>query len=166
MFTGERFTGKCEKIVSAGINEFPLYARGGTPIPMQAYTARMTSTPLETLIIRCYPGEANESVLYEDDGQSNAYLKKQCSWTRLGYRRVANGVIVRIEAASGRFTGQAQKKAYRIELPCTQKANSAMLNGVSVSFEYDAKTSTNVIAVPLCSINKSIEMVLNITENT
>ncbi len=166
MFTGERFTGKCEKIVSAGINEFPLYARGGTPIPMQAYTARMTSTPLETLIIRCYPGEANESVLYEDDGQSNAYLKKQCSWTRLGYRRVANGVIVRIEAASGRFTGQAQKKAYRIELPCTQKANSAMLNGVSVSFEYDAKTLTNVIAVPLCSINKSIEMVLNITENT
>ncbi|MFZ2654564.1 MAG: DUF5110 domain-containing protein [Victivallales bacterium] len=145
------------------IDEIPLYARGGTPIPMQPYTERMTSTPIGTLIVRFYPGEANSSVLYEDDGQSNGYLKGKCSWTRLSYSRIAKGILVRIDAAKGRFAGQPKERGYRIELPCTSKARSAMLNGVPVPFEYDAGTSTNIITVPPCSIKKALDISVDIS---
>jgi alpha-glucosidase (family GH31 glycosyl hydrolase) len=56
-FSGERFEGGQERLVAATIDEFPLYIRGGVPVPMQPYTQRMTSTPLTNVAIRCYPGE-------------------------------------------------------------------------------------------------------------
>src|SRR5205814_1798147 len=39
-FTGERFVGGSnsdQQLVAADMNEFPLYVRGGTPLPMQPY---------------------------------------------------------------------------------------------------------------------------------
>ena len=103
LFSGEKFEGGQEVTVKAAINEIPIFARAGTPIPMQPYTPRMTTTAIETLIVRCYPGESGESVLYEDDGQTDGYLKGDCSWTKLYFRQDGTKFMVRIEPSQGRF---------------------------------------------------------------
>ena len=75
-FTGEKYRGGTTALCAADINEFPLFARGGVPVPMQPYTPRMTSAKLSTLRLRAFPGAQGKdgrSQLYEDDGQSNAY---------------------------------------------------------------------------------------------
>ena len=54
-FTGEKYAGGTNALVAADINEFPLYVKGGVPIPMQPYTPRMATAPLTTLRVRCYP---------------------------------------------------------------------------------------------------------------
>ena len=164
MLTGERFEGGCEETVRASIDEIPLYARGGAPIPMQLYTPRMTTTQIETLIVRCYPGETNDSLLYEDDGQSKGYLKGRYAWTRLGYSRSVAGICVRIDPSEGRFDGQPKERGYRIELPCTHKARSAMLDGAPVPVDFDAETLTNIIRIPPRGIDKMVEVLVDTSE--
>ncbi len=164
MFTGEHFAGGREETVCATIDEIPLYARGGAPIPMQPYTPRMGSTSIETLIVRCYPGETSSSILYEDDGQSDDYLEGKHCGTRMDYRRTGAGVLVRIESDGGRFNGQPKERSYRVELPCTHKSHSAMLDGAPVDVEFDVETSTNIVTIPSRGIDKPVELLVDTTE--
>ena len=61
--------------------DFPIlsrkvYDRPLVYLPMQPYRERMASAPLDTLVVRCYPGEKgieNHYTLYEDDGQTLDY---------------------------------------------------------------------------------------------
>ncbi|MFA6291413.1 MAG: TIM-barrel domain-containing protein [Victivallales bacterium] len=164
IFSGERFEGGNEVTVKAAIDEIPLYARAGTPIPMQPYTPRMSDTSMETLTVRCYPGEEGESVLYEDDGQTDGYLKGKCAWTKLYYRRCGNKTVVKVEPSQGRFKGQPRLRKYRIELPCTRKATSATLDDSPVAFEYDESSWMNIVTVPARAVGKAVEVTVETVE--
>jgi len=47
-FSNEKFDGDQQTLVAADINEFPLYIRGGVPIPMRSFTQRMATDPLSS----------------------------------------------------------------------------------------------------------------------
>ena len=164
LFSGEKFEGGQEVTVKAAINEIPIFARAGTPIPMQPYTPRMTTTAIETLIVRCYPGESGESVLYEDDGQTDGYLKGDCSWTKLYFRQDGTKFMVRIEPSQGRFNGQPCSRNYQIELPCTIKATKATLDGVPVAVEYDEHSWMNIVNIPARGIDNAVEVMVETIE--
>ncbi len=149
-FTGERYTGNTEEVVTADINEFPLFARGGVPIPMQPYTPRMTTEPLKKLIVRCYPGENGKRQtcsLYEDDGITQGYTKGEYATTELSYHRKEKNITVTIEPTKGSYKGLLKSRSYIIELPCTSKATSASVNGRRAEIEYDSKSFTNKICI-------------------
>ncbi|BCM89334.1 oligosaccharide 4-alpha-D-glucosyltransferase [Abditibacteriota bacterium] len=162
IFTGEQFRGNAQALVTADINEVPLYARGGVPIPMQPYTPRMGSTPISQLRVRCYPGDSGKvgtATLYEDDGRSSEYQHGGFAKTPLSYVRRGNSVSVTIGATVGRFTGQLQSRSVVIELPGTSKATRATFqNGkatLSLPIEYDAATQLNRIVLPAQSVDQS-----------
>ncbi len=157
LFTGEAIRGDQTITVEASIDEIPLYIRAGMPLPMQPKTARMTSTPLTTLVVRCYPGESGATRLYEDDGQSREYESGICAWTPLHYSRTGNRITVLIDAAEGRFTGQVTERDYRIELPGLPKAKGATVNGQPVTVFYDAAQRMNRIEISRQNLLHSIE---------
>lgn len=147
-FTGERYDGNSEALVAGDINEFPIFARGGVPIPMQPYLPRMAAVSPETLVVRTYPGAEGKTgsyTLYEDDGVTTGYRKGQFATTGLSYRRSGDTVTVKIGAAKGHYTGQPAKRAFVIELPDTARAESASVNGAPAKVIYDAATFTNRI---------------------
>ena len=85
-FTGERQEGGQVIKTKSPLEQFPLFIKGGCPLPMQPYTERMCSTPLTELIVRCYPGKEganNTYILYEDDGLTQDYLQGKYATTRL-----------------------------------------------------------------------------------
>ena len=51
-FTGKAYQGGRTVTVESPLDEFPLFVKGGYPLPMQPYTERMCSTPLTELIVR------------------------------------------------------------------------------------------------------------------
>ncbi|RYX81201.1 DUF5110 domain-containing protein [bacterium] len=161
IFSGEEFKGNTQALVTADIGEVPMYARGGVPIPMQPYTARMGSTPISTLRVRCYPGANGQTgtyTLYEDDGRSSQYQRGGFAKTPLSYTRRGNAVTVNIGATVGSYTGQPRSRSIVVELPNTTQAKDATLSDGTATQKcavaYDAATGTNRISVPERAITR------------
>ncbi len=165
-FSGEKYAGGTDTIVAATINEFPLYLRGGVPIPMRNYTSRVTA-PLYELVVRCYPGEDGNRQsfnLYEDDGITRTYQNGAFAETSLSYERKGNSVDVRIAPAKGAYEGQVKERSYVIELPCTQRAGKVLVNGTAAQSEYSESEKINRIKVPATSILKSIDVHIEVAD--
>lgn len=142
-FTGARFTGPVERDFEAPLSTFPVFARGGVPIPMQPYTPRMGTAPLKTLVVRAYPGEdgvEGSSALYEDDGLTLAYSTGAYATTELRYLRAGGRVQVVIGAAKGSYAGQPGRRSYVVELPGLGEVVGAAANGKSLTPSVDPKT--------------------------
>ena len=163
-FTGEKYAGGTNALVAADINEFPLYVKGGVPIPMQPYTPRMATAPLTTLRVRCFPGldgVIGRSTLYEDDGVTTGYERGQFATTPLTYTRRGRQITVTVGAVQGHFRGQLGQRSLSIELPNTTRGTKAAVNGHAAACAYDAAALTNRIVVPAHSINQATAITLN-----
>ena len=166
-FTNERLAGPGKIELKSTLDEFPLLARAGMPIPLQPVSPRMTSTQLNTLIVRCWPGEEGKtgsSTLYEDDGQTEAYLKGGFAETQLAYARAGNQITVTVEPATGTYQGQPARRSVTLELAATQTARSAKVNGQPAKIEYDAASFTNRIILPDGDIRQRQVVVVEVAD--
>jgi len=161
LLSNKKFEGSQTVTVKASIDEIPVYAKAGVPIPMQPYTQRMTTAALNTLIVRCYPGESGASSLYEDDGQTLGYTKNEFATTELYYQCKTDCVTLKIGPTKGTYTGQPTKRAYRVELPCTAKAQTATVNGKHLTVSYDDQAHMNVIEIPTQPIGQAVEITID-----
>ncbi len=158
-FTGERYVGSTDALVAADMDEFPLYVRGGVPIPMQPYTPRMGTAPLTTLRVRCYPGadgQTGRSTLYEDDGVTTAYERGQSATTPLSYARHGSAVTITVGATRGHYAGQPARRSIIIELPDMARATKATMGSKLLVVTYDAGTYTNRITLPARPIGQMV----------
>ena len=166
-FSGERYESGSEAIVADDINQFPLFVRGGVPVPMQTYSARPTSAALNHLVVRCYPGEENQtgnSSLYEDDGQTQAYVTGAAATTELSYRRIGDRITVTIGAAKGHYQGQLAARSYTVELACVEKPTSVMVDGVGQKAQYDPASSIARIEIAQRPIDAAVSVVVDAAE--
>jgi alpha-glucosidase (family GH31 glycosyl hydrolase) len=162
-FTGEQYGGG-KATIQAPLDEFPLFARGGVPIPMQPYTPRMTTEPLAQLIVRCFPGALGKHLLYEDDGISREYCEGAFALTELSYVRCGRRVAIEIGATRGSYRDQLPERSICIELPCTGKPVAASADGEPLAAEYDVRACTTRVRVPLRSIRVPLRVTLEIEE--
>jgi alpha-glucosidase (family GH31 glycosyl hydrolase) len=158
-FSGQRFSGERTEIVSADINQFPLYVRGGAPIPLQPYSPRMTTAPLTNLIVRCFPGPDGQSAtatLYEDDGVTTGYVRGECSRTDLRYHHSGNTVTVFVSPAKGSYPGQLEQRSYLVELPGTGKPRGVIVNRKEGVADYEESTRTVRVRLSSRSIRDAV----------
>jgi hypothetical protein len=161
-FNGESFTGPTEAIAADPIDAFPLYVRGGVPLPMQLYTPRPGTAPLTDLTLRCYPGpdgKSGTSVVYEDDGMTRGYEQKECATTRLTYSRHGDEITVSVAATQGAFKGQPSSRRCAVELPCTTRLTSC--SRADVQTTYDDDLMMNRIELPETSIRTGWTLVVH-----
>ena len=160
LFTGNEYKGGTTQTVSTPLEESPVFVKGGWPLPMQPYTQRMASTPLTTLIVRCYPGsdgDNNTYTLYEDDGLTMDYEKGRFATTALTYQKnQKTGTTITIDPAKGEYEGQPQKRAYRIELPGIAAGTRIRVNGKKTKTSYNENLKGIVIQVKATDIRRGI----------
>jgi hypothetical protein len=161
-FSGEKFDGNQVRTVKAALDKIPLYVRAGAPIAMQPETLRIATQSLTTLVVRCYPGDAGNSVLYEDDGRSVEYRDGAYARSALHYERHAGQVKVRIDPAVGSYAGQPARRSYRIELPATADGATASVDGKKIPVEYRPEARMNVAEVRDADIRKPLEIVFHL----
>ncbi|MDR1808947.1 MAG: DUF5110 domain-containing protein, partial [Prevotella sp.] len=161
LFTHKKYAGGNEVTVESPLQYFPLFVKGGYPLPMQPYTPRMASAPLTELVVRCYSASGdcdNTYSLYEDDGITMDYAKGEFAITRLEYRQTGGGVAVTIYPAQGSYAGQPQKRSYRIELPDMSAKASITVNGKRVKPAFTNELNGMVVTVPAKKISEKIEI--------
>ncbi len=158
-FTGERHDGGCTKNITKPLDEFPMYVRGGHILPMQPYTARPATTPLDTLVMLVYPaaGDTDNSFeLYEDDGISLDYTRGKYTTTRLQYIQNGNRATVTVHPAEGGYEGQITERSYRLLLPALRDKTTVKINGRRAKVETDPVKGTKYVTVPKTSVRKTV----------
>ena len=156
-FSGEEYTGPSDVIAAADINEFPLFVRGGVPVPEQPFTERPATAPLTHLVVRCFPGEDGKtgtSTLYEDDGISADYAKGASATTPLFYSRKGDHISIHIAPTEGSYRGQPAARGYTILLPNVTAAKVVSPAGLPVS--YDEDSATTRIDMPDTNIRQDV----------
>jgi alpha-glucosidase (family GH31 glycosyl hydrolase) len=164
LFDGSKHVGPSEADFTAGLSSFPVFARGGVPIPMQPYTPRMGTEPLKTLIVRVYPGEDGKTgvfILYEDDGISDAYEKGAYALTRLEYRREGGKIVVSILPAAGTYRGQPATRALIVELPWLGPIRSAEAVG-AVAHAFDRAIGTHRFDLGPRDIRRAVTLTVRV----
>ena len=161
LFNGKRYAGGTTDVVPTPLEESPVFVKGGWPMPMQPYTQRMASTPLETLIVRCYPGAdgvSNTYTLYEDDGLTTDYQQGRFATTPMTYSNANGTVRVDIAAASGDYDGQPLRRKYKVELPGIAKGATAKVNGKKARTIYDESLGGIVVEIPSTDIRRPVSV--------
>jgi len=130
-FTGARHPGGTMIRCEAGLNEFPLFVRGGYPVCLQPYTRRMTSAPLEVLRIRlAWAGTGFTAELYEDDGLSDGYLRGDYALTSIGFVSADSGRgTITIEPIKDGWKGRVRQRRYVLELLGFDQAGTVRCQG-------------------------------------
>lgn len=154
-FTGEKYESGVYDI-SCPLERFPLFVKGGMPIPMQEYTNRMTSSIPSELIISIFPGDNGEFELYEDDGISNAFEIGACLKTKIKYEN-SNGIItIDILPIGDGYDGMLSERSYKIELLKTSSKLACVSDNADVVFDGEK----NIVTITKGNIHQRHTVVL------
>ncbi|GEM_PF-704324 len=135
LFTGEAYTGGQIAPVWAQLDQFPIFAQGGVPIPMQHVKTRMAASAPNPLVVTVYPGPDGHSIFYEDDGLTKDYLQGHYAITPLAYRNgKRNTVTVDIGAVHGSYAGETPLRNLVIHLPQTSRPVAVTVNGKALPY--------------------------------
>jgi len=129
---------------SDGTFRLPLFARAGAIIPeapvddatLNALGKRRDRPPRDDLVLRIYaseevsPGRASRFTVYEDDGETTAYLHGAVRTTSVRQRRMRDRIVVTIAPARGAYAGAPGARDTVIELAtCGADVTAVTLNG-------------------------------------
>lgn len=112
-FSGERYSGGWQTRYGA-LEDIPVYARAGAIVPLDAHRGW---GPVETpaaLDIHVFPGADGRFDLYEDDGETNAYLTGAYALTTLALDWAGGALTFSISPAAGRADLLPRERRIRI----------------------------------------------------
>ena len=160
-FTHECKVGGSKQEIAKNIDQFPLYVRGGWVLPMQPYTSRPATTPLNTLVMRVYPATNNVEntfQLYEDDGISLDYTKGIYATTNLTYSQQGNKATVVVHPSQGSYPGMVETRNYVLQLPVMNKKGAISVNGKPVKATYNNELRCNIVTVENIPVNQRLDI--------
>ncbi|NSL87079.1 DUF5110 domain-containing protein [Chitinophaga sp. Mgbs1] len=115
---------------AAPLDKLPLFVKAGAIIPKYPAMLYDAQRPKDTLTLEIYPGADGRFKLYEDDGATLAYRNNNAfAYTNITSRTSGNQVTVNVGAASGKYSGQLEKRHLQLEIFTAVKPQSITLNG-------------------------------------
>lgn len=165
-FTSEKVEGPQWRLVSADLGEWPMFVRGGAPIPAQPYTPRPGTASLDNLVVHVWPGAVGESnvyTLHEDDGISSDYERGAHAHTKLESRRTDDGIVLTVHPVEGTFAGQVKTRAITAKLHALAEPDRITVNGEKAEGGWDEETRTLTVEVPTGRLDRAVEIIVTAT---
>ena len=127
--TGKKFTGGKRYVSFFKDEDYPVFAKKGTIIPLASIDAEdiNNTEPPKKLEIHIFPGNSNTYKLYEDDGISSAFEQGNYLITDIDYNYQANNYTVIIRPTDGKTGIIPPKRAYKVRFRNTRAANEVIL---------------------------------------
>ena len=128
-------------------DEIPYFMRAGTIIPCNPKLSNLKS-PAETLVLKVAPGGSGSTLLYEDEGDTQAYQEGAYATTSISQQRMGNVVEVTISPRNGSYDGMPAERAYQVVILGAEKAGVAKVSGGSLQdYAYDKTAHQLVVNV-------------------
>jgi alpha-glucosidase len=155
--TGRVFEGPATVQRAFGLDEIPVYVKGGAVIPMQHPVERAGArTMADPLVLEVFPAGAGDPRvygekrgaatpdapgvrpttmrLYEDQGDSVGYQSGEGAWTTVRVTRDPNRTTVRVEPVEGQYPGMPAARGVEVRLRNMAPPTLAAVNGVAAVF--------------------------------
>ena len=140
-WTGLRYDGPTTISVPAPLGMVPIFARGGTVVPMWPLMQYAGQRPVTVLTLNIYPGNGT-SWLYEDDGESTDYLQGIRRVTR--FRMSRSEGLLRLERDTQGYFLPTYTRQHLILHGVDGRPTRVFLDG-RVIYEWKHSPSTGVI---------------------
>ncbi len=102
---GEKYDGKQEINTECPLNKLPVFAKGGSIIPMQNIIQNTSEKPSDTLFIHVYYGKEKTSFnYYEDDGLTYEYEKGRFMTRAMTFDPDARQIV--LDSSEGDFSSK------------------------------------------------------------
>lgn len=125
--TGKKFPGNKRYISFYKDEDYPVFAKSGSIIPLAKLTnLNYTGNP-DYLEIHIFPGKSNTYRLYEDDGISRKYEKGFYCITEIDYNYRANNYTLIIRPIEGKTGIIPEKRTYKIRFRNTRLADDVIV---------------------------------------
>jgi alpha-glucosidase len=114
-WSGRRYAGGAGIRVPVTLDRIPIFARAGSFIfrqPVIQHTGEMPGQPLE---VQVFPAAASDAVLYEDDGETMAYLKGNVMRRRFRQARTDASVTIDVAVPEGPYRPKARSLAILVK---------------------------------------------------
>ncbi|WP_418992069.1 TIM-barrel domain-containing protein [Alistipes sp.] len=112
--TGEALAGGCVAEKACDLTELPLYARGGSILPLGAVKQSVGEGPDRELEIRIYAGADARFTLYDDAGDGFGYLAGECAKCTLDWSEADS--TLHLSAREGSWEGMAAVQELTLRL--------------------------------------------------
>ncbi len=142
--TGKHYSGG--KYVTTPVDKtfIPVFARGGSILPVGAsrqFAAQTTAEPLE---LRIYPGADAQFTLYEDDGVSQSYRHGECS--RIAFSWDDDRRTLTIARREGCYSGMQKRITLNVTLP-DGTSKSVVYKGKKIVCKFPARAEKTRLIV-------------------
>ncbi|MGF1572316.1 MAG: TIM-barrel domain-containing protein [Sumerlaeia bacterium] len=157
MLTNEVIHGPQWRLVSADVDEFPLYVQSGVPVPMQPYSPRPTTQQLNSLELHVWASNQPQKKtrkLYEDDGISSHYEQGEFAYSQFTTHFTNGEYTLKSNGVQGSYNGQPEQREYKYILHQVMKPTRVTLNEVPVDYEWDSVNRTAEVIISARSIRE------------
>ena len=162
--TGKRFVGNKRYVVFYKEEEYPIFAKAGSIIPLANLGENINDTnPPQSMEINVFPGESNEFKLYEDDGITKLNEDGYYIVTSIDYNYLQNNYTLIIHPVEGKTAIIPKLRNYNIRFRNTRTADDVIiyLNGDKANLEYECYEDENDFVVDIKDVDTTKQLTIN-----
>lgn len=162
--TGKKFVGNKRYVVFYKDEDYPVFAKAGSIIPLANLGEKINDTSVPTSMeLNVFPGASNIYKLYEDDGESNLYQDGYYIVTAIDYNYLQNNYTLIIHPVEGKEGVIPKLRDYKIRFRNTRKADDVIIyvNGDVAKLKYEAYEDENDFVVFVHEVDTTKQLTVN-----
>lgn len=131
-----RHTGSTTVTRKVELATMPIYVRAGSIIPFDPVRQFMAQPVTEPTTLKVYSGAGGEFTMYEDDGNSQNYLRNKGTWTKLLWDDGAKKLTISAAPPAGVTNESNAPREFKVELLPAGTVKTITYNGRQVDVKF------------------------------
>lgn len=144
------------------INEYPIYIKAGSIIPMYSDQVMNLNSNDEDIVLTVFPGGngIKSFNFYEDNGNDKNYANEYAT-TKLTSLRNGSEQEIIIGKRQGKYNGMPERRNFKLKLLCVMPPVDVLLNGKPLKYKYLGEEFAVLIDIPSlpCNEEKNIKII-------
>jgi alpha-glucosidase (family GH31 glycosyl hydrolase) len=159
-FTGKTYAGGTTQSITSGLDTMPVFVKSGGIVPTRSKdVTNDVQNPLDAVTLTVAAGANGHTSLFEDDGTTSD--RTQSTRTDIRYTEGGQSAALRVDAPSGSFAGQVQKRAWTVRFVGAREPESVTLDGNAApagSWTWDAASNVLTVQVAERPASQGVEV--------
>ena len=159
---GKRYLGNHKYLGFYSIDDYPIFVKQGSIIPMAGMDSYMSYQNPKDLEIHVFPGKSNTYHLFEDDGETNDFENGRYCITEIDYNYRKSNYTLIIRPIEGTTNVILPSRDYKIVFRNTKKSDNVVVyENEKVLDNIQTETTETSFIVYIKNISTTSQLVVN-----